>query len=243
VPVPDGGIVLTGGTAGGGQTEFVALTAAATADQPAGHCRVALRSPTPRVSWPLPPLAAGTRVDRMTPELVHRIEIRLRELNQLFNSMDPSPFHEKDLDRDAEEFIVSWAQDLSLDRPFELIVHLDRLPSQLDSQAIEASIQRHFEYESKLARKKFRRLMGIGRASLAIGVLFLAACLTGSELLRLQANRTIDRLLYESLTIAGWVAMWRPMEIYLYEWWPLRRHCRFLSKLAQMRVAIRGTNS
>lgn len=39
----------------------------------------------------------------------HKIELRLRDLGQLFNSMDPTPFHHKDLDRDAEEFIKSWA--------------------------------------------------------------------------------------------------------------------------------------
>ena len=36
-----------------------------------------------------------------------RIELRLRRIEQLFDSFDPAPFHEKDLDRDAEEFIVS----------------------------------------------------------------------------------------------------------------------------------------
>jgi hypothetical protein len=39
------------------------------------------------------------------------IEVRVAELSQLFNSMDPSPFHDKDLDDDAEEFIVSWAKE------------------------------------------------------------------------------------------------------------------------------------
>lgn len=39
----------------------------------------------------------------------HRIQIKLHDLNQLFNTMDPSPFYEKDLDADAEKFIVSWA--------------------------------------------------------------------------------------------------------------------------------------
>jgi hypothetical protein len=38
------------------------------------------------------------------------IELKLSGLNQLFNSMDPSPFHERDLDHDAEEFIVSWKE-------------------------------------------------------------------------------------------------------------------------------------
>jgi hypothetical protein len=38
-----------------------------------------------------------------------KIELNLSRLNQLFNSLDPSPFHERDLDQDAEEYIVSSA--------------------------------------------------------------------------------------------------------------------------------------
>ena len=34
------------------------------------------------------------------------IELELHDMMQLFDSMDPSPFREKDLDPDAEEFIV-----------------------------------------------------------------------------------------------------------------------------------------
>src|SRR4051812_36598729 len=36
-----------------------------------------------------------------------RMNLKLRELAQLFNSMDPSPFLDRDLDHDAEEFIVA----------------------------------------------------------------------------------------------------------------------------------------
>jgi hypothetical protein len=52
----------------------------------------------------------------------HRIEIYLNDLSQLFNSMDPSPFHEKDLDDDAEEFIVSWAQEYPVRDPIILVI-------------------------------------------------------------------------------------------------------------------------
>ncbi|HYF36884.1 MAG TPA: hypothetical protein VD994_16425 [Prosthecobacter sp.] len=45
------------------------------------------------------------------------IEVKLTELAQLFNSMDPSPSHERDLDQDAEDFIVSWAREHSLAKP------------------------------------------------------------------------------------------------------------------------------
>ena len=39
------------------------------------------------------------------------IEIHVSELRQLFNAIDPSPFRERDLDPDAEEFIVDWARE------------------------------------------------------------------------------------------------------------------------------------
>ena len=54
----------------------------------------------------------------MSTPPVHRIELRLREVAQLFNSMDPTPFHHKDLDPDAEEFIESWALEFPPDSRF-----------------------------------------------------------------------------------------------------------------------------
>ena len=44
---------------------------------------------------------SGTIVkDRGHPDI---IRLKLRDMKQLFNSMDPSPFIEKDLDDDAED--------------------------------------------------------------------------------------------------------------------------------------------
>lgn len=52
------------------------------------------------------------------------IEIRVEKLAQLFHSLDPLPFREKDLDKDAEEFIVSWARELPRDQSFKIVVHV-----------------------------------------------------------------------------------------------------------------------
>ena len=86
---------------------------------------------------------------------------------------------------------------------------------------------------------EFRQLMRDGRHSLLIGGLFLAACLIASQALRWQTSGTILSVAQESLTIAGWVAMWRPMEIFLYEWWPLRRRWRVFEKMSHMKVEMR----
>src|SRR6202158_371000 len=60
----------------------------------------------------------------------HTISLKLRDVNQLFNSMDPSPFIEKDLDDDAEEFIVSWAQEFSPKTLLKLRIYLDQWPAE-----------------------------------------------------------------------------------------------------------------
>jgi len=59
----------------------------------------------------------------------HKIELNLREVGQLFNTLDPAPFPDKDLDGDAEEFILSWVREFPLDEPVALVVHLAELPA------------------------------------------------------------------------------------------------------------------
>src|SRR5215471_5634369 len=109
----------------------------------------------------------------------HHIELNLRDVNQLFNTMDPSPFNERDLDHDAEEFIVSWARELPLGDPLVLVVHLAALPQDNNVQAmLQDAIHHYFSYRLQLSRLEFRHLMEEGRKSLFIGVVFLAACLT-----------------------------------------------------------------
>jgi hypothetical protein len=65
-----------------------------------------------------------------------------------------------------------------------------------------------------------------GPTSLLIGLGFLAQCLLGADILTDFPNNTFLRLLKESLLIAGWVAMWRPIQIFLYAWWPIVRKGR-----------------
>ena len=40
------------------------------------------------------------------------IEIELRDLRQLFNTLDPAPFHERDLDPEAESYIVDALREI-----------------------------------------------------------------------------------------------------------------------------------
>lgn len=168
----------------------------------------------------------------------HRIELRLRELDQLFNSMDPTPFHHKDLDRDAEAFIESWALEFPQDSRFHITIHLERMPPDDPGPLVSEAIHNYFDYKSELARREVRVLLLEGRLSLMIGIGFLALCLLGAEVMASFATGTFLKILRESLTIGGWVAMWRPMQIFLYEWWPLVRRSRIYRNLSRAQVHV-----
>jgi hypothetical protein len=184
---------------------------------------------------------AGLAKEAACPQPVpKRIELNVRDITQLFNSMDPSPFHEKDLDHDAEEFIISWAQEFHHKDPLELVVHLEKFPTESEpKKLIEQAVHHYFAYRAKLNQIEFRRLMKQGRTSLLIGLPFLFLCLMASEFLTVVGKSTLLNVALQSLGIAGWVAMARPLEIYLYEWWPLRRRGQIFQKLSRIPVQVR----
>lgn len=169
---------------------------------------------------------------------VHQIEIRVGEIAQLFNSMDPTPFHHRDLDPAAEEFIESWALEFPRDSHFRIIVHLGHMPTDDPTPLVAEAIHNYFGYKALLAGRNLRLQLIEGRTSLLIGLGFLALCLIGADLLSAHADHAFLRVLKESLTIGGWVAMWRPMQIFLYDWWPLLRRRQIYRNLGKAAIHV-----
>jgi hypothetical protein len=182
------------------------------------------------------PLSAG---DVIAPDC-RVIEVRVAELRQLFNAIDPSPFKERDLDPRAEEFIVEWSRDLPRDAPLALVVHLERAAGPTDEAVmLRQAIHAFFGERAASSRRSLRALFGRGRTSLAIGLAFVATSIgVGDALATYFQGSRWAVILQESLLIGGWVAMWRPLEVFLYDWWPIRADTRLLDKLSAMPVRI-----
>lgn len=145
--------------------------------------------------------------------------------------MDPSPFHRRDLDANAEEFIESWALKFPQSSRLRILVHIELAAPQDRSPVVAAAIHNYFNYKAELLKRNVKVLLLEGRTSLMIGLVFLAACLPGANALAAHGGNTFLRVLKESLPIGGWVAMWRPMQVFLYHWWPLVRRGRIYRSL------------
>jgi hypothetical protein len=169
------------------------------------------------------------------------IEIRVEEISQLFDTLDPFPFRERDLDKDAEEFIVSWARELPEDRPLKIVVHLpEAQASTTGAHELAAALTRFFGYRAQVIALDLNELFRVGRRALAIGLTVLSFCtIVGQTAAAQLAPRPIGRVIEESLTICGWVANWRPIEIFLYEWWPIVRQRNLYRRLSAAQVELR----
>ena len=166
------------------------------------------------------------------------IKVHVGELMQLFNAMDPSPFRDRDLDPNAEEFIVGWARGAPKAR-LALLVQIDRPGTADEPTILRDAVRLFFGYRANTARQRLQHLLTVGRRSLWIGLVFLAAAiLIGGVVQRALSGREIGVLLRESLVIGGWVAMWRPLEIFLYDWWPIRDEASLFDRLSAMPVRI-----
>lgn len=171
------------------------------------------------------------------------LELNIADPMQLFNSMDPAPFHERDLDTDVVDYIVDWAQEVAPDAPLRLVVTLchESAPERGASLICDA-VHMSFQRRALAKRRALKRMLREGRISMVIGIAFLAAAIFVSDYLgSLIANENYAWLLQESVVIGGWVALWHPLNIFLYDWWPIRAEKRLFERLGEMQVQVVNT--
>jgi len=170
---------------------------------------------------------------------MYLIEIKLSDLRQMFNSLDPAPFIDKDLDDDAEAYIVDSVREFHLKTPLKLVFYLPSAEAVDKAQSLPDAVRNYFAYRADLARKEVNYTLRQGRGSLLIGLAFLFLCISLRQLVALVGHSTFEQILAEGLLISGWVAMWHPMQIFLYDWWPIQLRRNVLEKIQRMPMEVR----
>ncbi|MGB8543738.1 MAG: hypothetical protein WCD32_00265 [Azonexus sp.] len=170
------------------------------------------------------------------------IEIRIKSVEQLFNSFDPAPFRERELDREAERHIVSYAREIDAGSPVDLVIYLP--PATIGptlAEELAAAIGNHFELRAREQEIELNELRRLGRKGLVVGLLvMLFATLAGIALTNAFPKSSFFETIEQSLIIFAWVALWRPAEILLYDRWPLIRERELFQWLATAPVIVRA---
>lgn len=157
----------------------------------------------------------------------------------MFHAFDPSPLVGRDLDNEVEAYIVESALELS-ERAYRLVIHVAEPERDRDSkETIAAAVRSYFAYRSEVQARRLRLLLREGRQALVMGLGFLALCWGLGFLATETVPKPFGEFLSEGLLIIGWVANWRPAEIFLYDWRPMSRQRKILDELANMDIHFR----
>lgn len=167
------------------------------------------------------------------------IDIQLKRAGDLFASLDPSPLVQRDLAPAVEEFLVESALDKSDQAALTIRIRLPALDrGATDEKAIGAAVANYFTFMREREAARVRRLFREGRQALGVGLLFLALCTALGQSAYSLVGGTVGTFLREGLMIIGWVANWRPIEIFLYDWRPMRRRRDIYDRLARAEVEV-----
>lgn len=163
------------------------------------------------------------------------IEIRIGSLVQLFDALDPAPLRERALDRTVDSFILARAATHRQKDTLRLLLHLPE-SMQAHATSVTDAIHEHFHRAHAQGERNFRRRLRIGGRTLAVALGVLAASLGLRSLLSEVEGQTLVQGIGEGLLILGWVAMWRPIEILLFEHWESHLDHAILERLASIPI-------
>lgn len=170
------------------------------------------------------------------------IDVRLKTAHQLFDTRDPAPFRERDLEEAAVEYIVGAFEDLNAKAEVKIVLWIAEPSPDLSPETLKEAVRAFFAYEIVRLQRRIRQHLKTGQVALGMGLAMLAAFLTLAELTRLLPEGTVRQILREGLVIIGWVAMWRPVDVLLYDWWPLVRHRRLLKRIVATEIVVESGN-
>lgn len=169
-----------------------------------------------------------------------QIDLRVDDPQQLLDMLDPFPFRERGLDGEVDEYICEHAGEVPPNTHLAIAVHLPAAQAAgALAQSLPTIVQQHFAHQAERRSGELAKLFSVGRKALFVGLVVLALCLVaGQSLVNLFPHSRLAEVVMEGLVILGWVANWRPMEIFLFDWWPLVQERRLYRRLARAGVTV-----
>lgn len=163
------------------------------------------------------------------------VRIHILELAQLYNSLDPSPFWDRDLDRNAAEFIEGEFRERPWADTWHLIVHVRT--GEADAQTLQSALESYYDRLRTSTRRELREHFRSARLGLLAGLTLFGVFMAARAVLRATVP-TMPTAVDEGLIILAWLTLWRPAETLAYEWLPLYRRQRLYARLRAVHVSV-----
>jgi hypothetical protein len=165
------------------------------------------------------------------------IDVKAQRIEQLFDNRDPAPFRERDLDPDVAEYVLGAGADLSSRPSFSIVFWLEHAAA---SPELEHAFRAHFADAIGRLRRRRRRERRTGAAMLVPGIGLVLVLFALAQVIGASVPGSLGAGLKEGLVISSWVVLWRPVEILVYGWIPLRQERRLIERLLAAELSVRS---
>lgn len=171
----------------------------------------------------------------IVPHAPCQIEVIVGRPDELFERLDPTPDADRHLQEKVEQFIVHQAEERGAE--YRLVVRIpDGTPSASEAAELAMSIGHHFRHRAEEESLRLRALIIDGRRDVLVGLLFLFVCGAAALFAVRVLPAALGIFVEQGLLILGWVALWRPADLFLYDLRPIRRRRDLLYVLSRMDV-------
>ena len=167
------------------------------------------------------------------------IQIRINKALQLFDSRDPAPFRDRDLDDDFTDYVITSADEIPQRFPIKLQISIAGRTPDLDAESIVDAIRSHFSYQIDLKKIQFSKMLRMARLFLAVGLVILTSCLFLARWTQTVHSEFVGSTLREGIVIFGWVSLWKPIELILFDWYPIYERIELFQKILNSEIEIR----
>lgn len=164
------------------------------------------------------------------------IDVKAQRIEQLFDNRDPAPFRERDLDPDLAAYLVDAGGDLAAHEKFAIVFWLEHAAR---DAALEHAFRAHFEDTIVRSKRQRRRNRRDGTVMLLLGLVLVVVLFTLAQVVGVSVPGSIGAGLREGLLISSWVVLWRPVEILIYGWIPVRQERRVVERLLAATLSVR----
>ncbi|WEK49175.1 MAG: hypothetical protein P0Y66_15665 [Candidatus Kaistia colombiensis] len=179
----------------------------------------------------------------MTSPADDTVDLYLSDIHNFFQTPEVDPFLGENIEASGIDQLIDTmnARPQSRGDIKNVVIHLpEALPEPNLPVRVRTAITNYCDAQIRLAVQKKREIWLEGRKSLKIGLVFWAICLALSLLFEevIFTRHVFGRLFGEGFIIAGWVGLWRPAELLLYDWRPYAREKKRYEEIKAMNVAI-----
>jgi hypothetical protein len=164
------------------------------------------------------------------------IDVGVENVERLLDRRDPAPFRDRDLDPGLVEYLVDAAEDLGSHARLRVVFWLrEGAPS----HEVEVAFRGHFEDMLHRVRRRNQQRLRFGASALLVGLVLLVLLFSLAQLIERTLTGTLGSALAEGAVILSWIVLWRPVELLLFDWIPVRQERRTVIRLLGADVAVR----